>query len=144
MLQLWCVQAVKNTEDDNKQAHLNFPIYALLPWDRSSASREIMYSTQAPYLYLRAAKRNFPLSTSAARIDDISWTSYWWQKKGGKLESKEERLLLELKNLLHKPSSIKLILSQIVQCDIRINETKNQYHPFSCHYNKNQYHPLDD
>lgn len=50
-----------------KMPHLSFPTYALLPCDRSSASSDIMYSVLAPFLYLRAANRNFPLSVNAEK-----------------------------------------------------------------------------
>lgn len=39
----------------------------MLPWDKSSASSDIIYSVWAPCLYLLAAKRNFPLSVNAGK-----------------------------------------------------------------------------
>uniref|UniRef100_A0A0A9EJ93 Uncharacterized protein n=1 Tax=Arundo donax TaxID=35708 RepID=A0A0A9EJ93_ARUDO len=43
-------------------------MYALLPCNRSSASREIMYSVWAPRQNLLDAMRNFPLSEVAVRL----------------------------------------------------------------------------
>jgi len=42
-------------------------MYALHPGDKSSESRDIMYSVWGPRLNLLAAMRNFPLSTGAVR-----------------------------------------------------------------------------
>ena len=49
------------------EPHLSFPMYALLPCDKSSESRDIMYSVWGPRLNLLAAMRNFPLATGAVR-----------------------------------------------------------------------------
>ena len=70
------------------RTHFSFPIYAQLPFDISSALREMIYSVKVACLDFRAPRRNFPFSASATDEDQI-------KNKSQRQYSKEWRNLAE-------------------------------------------------